>query len=62
MTMFFLALKIGALLGSILLPLTGPKKEKKIRATSPKMSSLYVNEDGCLEYYVKPVSGASAKY
>jgi len=51
MTTFYLVLEIGALLGVIILPLAGPKKEKAKKNHAEK-SNLYVNENGNLEYFV----------
>jgi hypothetical protein len=49
MTTFYTVLEISALLTSIILPLSGPKTKKKIVAQQ-LMSSLFVNENGFLEY------------
>ena len=49
MATFYLVLEILALLGVIVIPLSGPKKNKNKKAN--ELSSLYVNENGFLEYY-----------
>jgi len=48
MTTFYTVLEIAALLGVILIPLSGPKK-KKINKVN-ELSNISVNEAGYLEY------------
>lgn len=50
MATFYLTLEIIALLGVILFPLAGPKKNKEIKKRAQELSNLFVNENGYLEY------------
>jgi len=51
MTTFYTVLEIAALLGVILIPLSGPKKNKKITNVN-ELSNICVNEAGGLEYII----------
>ena len=52
MSTFYLVFEICALVTVIVLPLAGPKNTKA-KKTGAEKSSLYVNENGLLEYLVK---------
>jgi len=52
MTTLYLVIEMVALLGIIIFPLYGPKKNK-IKKRAEQLSNLYVNENGYLEYNIK---------
>jgi hypothetical protein len=49
MVIFYIVLKVSALIAIIVLPLTGPKKKKT--AVVKAISNLSVNENGYLEHF-----------
>lgn len=53
MTIVYLVLEISALLMVIVLPLAGPKKKKTKKVAPVEISDWAIDENGCLQNFVK---------
>ncbi|OKS84652.1 hypothetical protein [Mucilaginibacter polytrichastri] len=61
MIAFYIALKVGALLAVVLLPLIKTSRTKQVHTPAPVLSSLVITENGYLHYLSNNYVGQKVK-